>query len=336
MSRRKLSFTEKRRDRLAMKWDQIEKLETKSTITEPISVLGLSVSAFRGLAQLGIMQADGGNSGLLTLARLSQQANQAPVRAQKAPAMPNSDLPIGLAEMPVTGTGAGGGGTAPADMNPSAPSRPTPTIESPGLVLGAAPDAAQSQGISAPWHPASPSAGGGALPPRGGSGGPSPALVAAASPIQVNATATPARNSASNSAAGSSSAAAASALLSTLGLGAGSAGASASSNAAPAGAAAAPTITRNTLAAKLTSGGGTSGHSLGFSPLTSPAFELETLDYNDGSVMVPGLPATRHARRQRRPARPGPRLGHRHLYLLAGAPPASPTPIPSAARAPTT
>ena len=39
MSRRKQSFTEKRRARLAMKWDRLEKLETKSTITEPISGL---------------------------------------------------------------------------------------------------------------------------------------------------------------------------------------------------------------------------------------------------------------------------------------------------------
>jgi hypothetical protein len=35
--RRRLSFTEKRRARLAMKWDRLEKLEQKNSITEPIS-----------------------------------------------------------------------------------------------------------------------------------------------------------------------------------------------------------------------------------------------------------------------------------------------------------
>ena len=55
MSRRRLSFTEKRRARLAKNVAQLDKLETRNTITEPISVLGLSVSAFRGLAQLGLV-----------------------------------------------------------------------------------------------------------------------------------------------------------------------------------------------------------------------------------------------------------------------------------------
>ena len=49
------------------------------------------------------------------------------------------------------------------------------------------------------------------------------------------------------------------------------------------------TISRNAPAIALNGGhvSSTPGH--GVRPLTSPAFELETLDYNDGSVMVPGF-----------------------------------------------
>ena len=79
------SFTEMRRARLAMKWDRLEKLERKNTITEPISVLGLSVSALHGLGQLGIMPADGGNGAMLGRALEAKAASQGPVRAEKAP-----------------------------------------------------------------------------------------------------------------------------------------------------------------------------------------------------------------------------------------------------------
>ena len=53
MNFRRLSFTERRRRMLAMKWDRLDRLETRNTITEPISVSGLAISTFRGLALLG-------------------------------------------------------------------------------------------------------------------------------------------------------------------------------------------------------------------------------------------------------------------------------------------
>jgi hypothetical protein len=56
MSRR-LSLTERRRIRQAMKLGRLDRLETRNTITEPLSITTLSFTAFRGLAQLGIMQA---------------------------------------------------------------------------------------------------------------------------------------------------------------------------------------------------------------------------------------------------------------------------------------
>ena len=284
--RRKPSFTEKRRARLAMKWDRLEKLETKNTITEPISVLGLSISAFRGLAQLGIMSADGGNSGLLTLARLSQQASQASCPSRRKPRRA-SPTPFRSVSIWRPKRASGGGGAVQDTVGQTPTSPPNAPADLPGLTFAAASNASQPQGLSAPWQPAAPLAGGGALPPRGGSGGPSPALVAAASPPQA-----PPHSpiNAPNSPAGSSSAAASSALLSALGLGG-------------AGSAASPTISRNAAAAalngttdhgQLTTGkplnsSGSSPSLGGIHPDVSPAFELETLDYNDGSVMVPGF-----------------------------------------------
>ena len=43
MSFGRLSFTERRRRRLAMKVDRLDRLETRNTITEPISVMGLAI-----------------------------------------------------------------------------------------------------------------------------------------------------------------------------------------------------------------------------------------------------------------------------------------------------
>ncbi len=284
MSRRQ-SFTEKRRARLAMKWDRLEKLESKHTITEPISVLALSTSAMRGLVQLGIMQADGGNSGLLAMARLAQQARQGPARMTQAPPAPRTSVPIGIVapEQPSTAAGGGGGATA-LDTSQNATVPQADSSDTLSLSFAAVSGASQSTGLSTPWHPAAPMAGGGALPPRGGSGGPSSALVAASSPVHSGGSSQQNRPSAP---AGSSSAGSSSALLSALGLGAGGS-ATASAPAPASGAVATATVSRNSLATTLNGVGGTSSRKPVIHPDTSPAFELITLDYNDGSVMVPG------------------------------------------------
>jgi len=60
MSRPRKSFSEKRRARLARKFDHLDCLEPRIPVTEPISFTALSVSALRGLAALGIMDASGG------------------------------------------------------------------------------------------------------------------------------------------------------------------------------------------------------------------------------------------------------------------------------------
>ena len=60
MSRTRMSFSQKRRARLAKKFDQLERLEPRMPVTEPISFPALSLSALGGLRQLGIMDVMGG------------------------------------------------------------------------------------------------------------------------------------------------------------------------------------------------------------------------------------------------------------------------------------
>ena len=90
MSRR-LSFTERRRARLALKSARLDRLETRNTMTEPISVTALSLTAFRGLAQLGMMHSDGGNSALLALTEAARQAKQGLVGQHPAAARAQAD-----------------------------------------------------------------------------------------------------------------------------------------------------------------------------------------------------------------------------------------------------
>jgi hypothetical protein len=170
MSRR-LSFTERRRRKLALKTSRLDRLETRNTITEPISVTGLSLSALRGMVQFGIMQADGGNGAALQLARAAHQAQQAPVRAHLAPTAPRDAAPIGILAHPRHPAG----GAREAPIVPGAPglkamirqNNPTDPL---ALTTSSDAQANESVGISLPWQPVSRAGGGAALPPRGGSG----------------------------------------------------------------------------------------------------------------------------------------------------------------------
>ncbi len=97
MNRRRhmLSFTERRRASLAKKVDQLDRLETRNTITEPISVLALSVSSLRGLVQLGFVGLNGlsneRNGPMGQRQAPSQQQPQSPVRV-----VPTNFLPIAI------------------------------------------------------------------------------------------------------------------------------------------------------------------------------------------------------------------------------------------------
>jgi len=53
-----MSFTERRRRQLAMKWDRLDRLETRNAITEPISVTGLASLTLRGCAGKASLEAE--------------------------------------------------------------------------------------------------------------------------------------------------------------------------------------------------------------------------------------------------------------------------------------
>jgi hypothetical protein len=164
MSRR-FSWTEKRRSRLRMQCVHLEVLESKHTITEPISVLGLSVSAFRGLAQMGLVDVNA----MRGVAPPVQTANQARHPASQAGAALGNFIPIVIGHATHNPTAAGGGGAPQQDGTAQAP-LPKVKVQPgvwPTLLPASAADSSQS-GISAPWHPASHTGGGAALAPRGG------------------------------------------------------------------------------------------------------------------------------------------------------------------------
>ena len=172
MSRHRISFTEKRRRKLARK-SSLERLELRNTMTEPISVAALSVSAMRGLAQMGIMSADGGNGAALRIAQAAQQAKEAQGQARRTLAAPQRDS-IAIASASLSRRPAGGSGGAAAVPLASG-MRATPKQGLPDDWLAQTfgnntADTSDAHGISSPWQPASRPGGGAALPPRGGSG----------------------------------------------------------------------------------------------------------------------------------------------------------------------
>ena len=173
MSRHRLSFTEKRRRKLALKVARLDKLETRNTMTEPISVTALSISAMRGLAQMGIVSADGGNGAALRIAQAAQQAKQAQGQARRTTAAPPRDtIAIGsplLSRRPAGG--AGGAASTPLASSPRAVAKQGLPDDWLAQTFGNnTADTSETHGISSPWQPASPPGGGAAVPPRGGSG----------------------------------------------------------------------------------------------------------------------------------------------------------------------
>ena len=105
----RLSFTERRRAALRKKF-LLDRLETKNTITEPISVTGLSISALRGLAQLGIMSVGGGNNVNPQAVREAsqRQAVQPSSSGPRNGASTTALFPIGLGSRQAAAGGAGG------------------------------------------------------------------------------------------------------------------------------------------------------------------------------------------------------------------------------------
>jgi len=298
MSSRRLSCTEKRRarrNRLAMKVDRLDRLETRNTITEPISILGLSLSAFQGLARIGLMDPNA----MRGIAPPVQATNQA---GHPAGAAPTNFIPIVIGLPTHHPATAGGGGASDQDGTAQSPQT---TVQGGSDWLTFLPvsnsDSSES-GISTPWHPIARAGGGAALPPRGGSGGPgaakatargaiNPIVLPASTPGASNAGGSGALLAAVAGASGNNGAAAPAALGSSAPV------ATTPSGRAPAGSA--HSSGNGHAAAPLTaSGGGPApgstpdpviGNASGPSQQTFTYFPMYVLDNNNGVVLFPGV-----------------------------------------------
>jgi hypothetical protein len=153
MSRHRLSFTEKRRRKLALKVARLDKLEPRTAITEPISVTALLVSALR-------------------IALAAQKAREAQLHARPAIAAPRRGaLAIEPAALSRRGMGGAGGAAAVLATNS------LKVVAKQGLpddwladTFGNSAATSDMHGISSPWQPTKRAGGGAALPGRGGSG----------------------------------------------------------------------------------------------------------------------------------------------------------------------
>ncbi len=161
-----LSFTERRRRRLAKKVDRLDRLESRTTITEPISFTGLAISAISPLVRLGIISRSGAANAINPVARADETAKKAGGAGPKPYAIPahlfKSIDALALGQH----TGAGSTGTA-SITGSSAPHDSDSSND--WLTLNAKPSTdAGSTGISTPWRPAKGPGGGPAQAPRGG------------------------------------------------------------------------------------------------------------------------------------------------------------------------
>ena len=161
MPRIHLSFTERRRRRLALKVDRLDRLEKRSTVT-PFSAFSLAAGAFQGLAQVGLMQGSGNAQGgpVLPGAETQRAGTQPQASGSQARGHSSDLLPIRV--VPASNRGGGGAKAAP---DTAAPAR-VKVAANDKLTAALAPssDSSSSNGIdeTAAWKPASRTGGGGA------------------------------------------------------------------------------------------------------------------------------------------------------------------------------
>ncbi len=208
MAEFRLTFTERRRARLAKQvGDRLEQLEPRTTITEPISFMAMSLmSMFRGLSLLGVPRIGGGTTAAPSndLEAGQRLASAAPLRL---PTSTGDSLAITIE--PAATTTGGHGGAVDAELTGSIPpsGSANPANDWLDLSPSSSADSAQS-GISTPWQPAQPKGGGAAMAPRGGSGNGAQAATIALVRGQVAALHVPAPQQAGSAAAGGAASAA--------------------------------------------------------------------------------------------------------------------------------
>jgi hypothetical protein len=170
MSRRK-SFTERRRARLAMKGDRLDCLETRNTITEPVSVTGLSITALRGLALIGVMGTDDALSAATGATQKAREnAAPSPPNRLRAPLLGNF-VPTTISLPHHNPFVAAGGSSIGQPGAANSATRPASSDDGDWLTLNPTSNEADaSSGMSTPWQPSARMGGGAAMAPRGGSG----------------------------------------------------------------------------------------------------------------------------------------------------------------------
>src|SRR4051812_26306331 len=183
MSRHRLSFTQRRRVRLALKFGRLDPLEERKTITEPISVSGLAFNLPLAWLQAGgtrppVERTSPSGDGPSTLARRTVRIATAGVPSLAA------TIPLRIVPRP----GRVGSGSKAAAGAPGAP-RAVPTGV--GFDLTSPTASAPLPARAAPWRPARPMTGGEALPARGVGGGGASAGTAKPSPHTTSALAPP-------------------------------------------------------------------------------------------------------------------------------------------------
>jgi RHS repeat-associated protein len=307
-----LSFTERRHRKLAKKVDQLDKLESRTTITEPLSFTGLALSSISGLLRFGFMYPDGSNHALNALSRAKDAAEKSGVSSPKPYTLPAKLLKSidALAVGQIAGTG--GTSTAGASGTSAHPSSSDASTDWLTLTPKMTADNGTG-GISKPWHPAKQPGGGPMQAPRGGSNASGSGSAAARGAI------TPLRLPPSTAAAASSGGASAALLaaLANASAGTGTQIASPGVGGAPAtpkisliraGAGTASgsnnpgggiTITPAADPGPSSSGGGTpapgstpdpeTGNYPGFTPGVSAPFGMYVLDNQSGVVLQPGV-----------------------------------------------
>ena len=305
--RLRLSFTEYRRCRLATKVDRLDRLESRTTITEPVSIVGLSVSSLRGLVQLGLMSAYGGSNAPSPFVRPKDAAKQAGPKPYFMPAnLLKSIDAIALGHHSAAGAAGTVSGSASNAHHTSGDS------SNDWLSLSAKPT--DSGGVSKPWHPAKGPGGGPAQAPRGGTS------ASRGTQNTARGTITPLRLPPSTPSASAGGGASAALLAAVAGAsGAGTQIASPGTGGAPpvaktslvhAGAGAASgegnqgggggvTLSPATDPGPTPSGGSTpppgstpdpvTGNYAGFTPGVSAPFGLYVLDNQSGVVLQPGV-----------------------------------------------
>jgi hypothetical protein len=151
MSRHRLSFTDRRRVRLARTFERLETMENRTLVTEPINLFALSLggSLGMGLALVGAAQAGADRNGETALAadeRLrsrarSRKTDPAPLQAQ---ALPTHNLSIAIVPDPYQAGGGTGGAAPDVSAGSSSTATQPPAVGDDWLSLspGASSDAA--------------------------------------------------------------------------------------------------------------------------------------------------------------------------------------------------